>query len=127
MELIKTMGWFKVTLESQKKILSNHNISRSHQRFQHFFFFCLFRGHLWHMEVPRLGVESELQLPAYATATATQDPSHICNLYHSSQQHQILNPLSEARYRTHILVDNRVYNPLSQNRNSRFQYHLSQR
>ena len=23
------------------------------------------------MEVPRLGVESELQLPAYATATAT--------------------------------------------------------
>ena len=29
----------------------------------------------WHMEVPRLGVESELQLPAYTTATATQDPS----------------------------------------------------
>ena len=24
-----------------------------------------------HMEVPRLGVESELQLPAYITATAT--------------------------------------------------------
>ena len=29
--------------------------------------------HLWHMEVPSLGVESELQLPAYATATATPD------------------------------------------------------
>ena len=28
------------------------------------------------MEVPRLGVESELQLPAYATATATPDPRH---------------------------------------------------
>ena len=28
--------------------------------------------HLQHMEVPRLGVESELQLPAYTTATATQ-------------------------------------------------------
>ena len=27
------------------------------------------------MEVPRLGVESELQMPAYATATPTQDPS----------------------------------------------------
>ena len=27
------------------------------------------------MEVPRLGVESELQLPAYTTATATLDPS----------------------------------------------------
>ena len=24
--------------------------------------------HLWHMEVPRLGIELELQLPAYATA-----------------------------------------------------------
>ena len=29
------------------------------------------------MEVPRLGVESEPQLPAFATATAMQDPSHI--------------------------------------------------
>ena len=25
------------------------------------------------------------------------DLSHFCDLYHSSQQHQILNPLSEAR------------------------------
>ena len=33
--------------------------------------------HLWHMEVPRLGIELELQLPAYTTATATPDPSHI--------------------------------------------------
>ena len=39
----------------------------------------------------------ELQLLTYATATATQDPSHVCNLHHSSQQHQVLNPLSEAR------------------------------
>ena len=45
------------------------------------------------MEVPRLGVELELQLPAYATATATPDPSHVYNLYHSSQQCWILNPL----------------------------------
>ena len=29
------------------------------------------------MEVPRLGVESELQLLAYTTGTATRDPSHI--------------------------------------------------
>ena len=28
-----------------------------------------------HMEVPRLGVESELQPPAYTTATATRDLS----------------------------------------------------
>ena len=34
--------------------------------------------HLWHMEVPRLGVESELQLLAYTIATATWDQSCIC-------------------------------------------------
>ena len=49
------------------------------------------------MEVPRLGVESELQLLAYATATATWNLSHICSLYHSSLQRQILNPLSKAK------------------------------
>ena len=43
---------------------------------------------------------SELQLPAYATATATPDPSHVCDLHHSSRQHRIPNPLSEARHRT---------------------------
>jgi len=62
--------------------------------------------HLQHMEVPRLGVKSMLQLPAYTTATATQDPSHVCSLHHSSQQHQILNPLIKARDRTCALMDN---------------------
>ena len=38
-----------------------------------FFFFLHFLGlHLWHMEVSRLGNESELQLLAYTTATASQ-------------------------------------------------------
>ena len=57
------------------------------------------------MEISELGAESELQLLAYATATATQDPSRICNLYHSSRQHQILNPLSEAKDQTCVLMD----------------------
>ena len=57
------------------------------------------------MEVPRLGVKSELHLPAYTTATATWDLSLICDLYHSSWQRQILNPLSKARDWTHILMD----------------------
>ena len=52
------------------------------------------------MEVRRLEVKLELQLPAYVTATATWDPSHDCNLHHS----QILNPLSKARNRTRILM-----------------------
>ena len=49
------------------------------------------------MEVPRPGVESELQLQVYATAAAMWELSHACNLYHSSQQHWILNLLSKAR------------------------------
>ena len=57
------------------------------------------------MEVPRLGVKLELQLPAYTTATTTPDLSYVCDLHHSSQQCRILNPLSEARDWTHILLD----------------------
>jgi len=57
------------------------------------------------MEVPRLGVELELQPPAYATATATPDPSSVCNLYHSSLQCWILNSPSEAKKWTCILMD----------------------
>ena len=49
------------------------------------------------MEIPRLGAESELQLPAYTTATATQSLRHNCDLHCSLWQHQILNPLSKAR------------------------------
>ena len=57
------------------------------------------------MEVLRLGVKSELQLPTYTTAVATQGLSLIFNLHHSSRQCQILNPLKEATVRTHILMD----------------------
>ena len=73
----------------------------------HFFFFFFLGTHPWHMEVPRLGVESELQLLAYVTATATamRDPSHICNLHHSLRQHWVLNPLSKARDQTRVLTD----------------------
>ena len=49
------------------------------------------------MEVPRVGAESELQLPVYTTATTTQDLSLVCNLHHSSRECQILNPLSGAK------------------------------
>ena len=47
------------------------------------------------------------------------DLSHIYDLYPSSQQCQILNPLSEARNPTHILKDTSWFlNPLSHNGNS---------
>ena len=71
------------------------------------------------MEVPRLRVESELHPPAYTTDTATLDPSCICNLHHSLQQHQILNPLRKVRDQTHILMDTSlVLNPLNYSGNS---------
>ena len=57
-------------------------------RFQRIVVCFFFLGpHPQHMEVPRVGVELELYLPAYITA------------------HRILNPLSEARDQTCILVD----------------------
>ena len=69
----------------------------------------LFCSFLWlhpqHMEVPRPGVKSELQLPAYTTATATWDLSLVCNLHQNSWQCWIPDPLSEAGNQTHILVD----------------------
>ena len=50
-------------------------------------FLLLFLGlHLWHMEVPKLWVELELLQLASTTARATQDPSHICDLHHSSRR-----------------------------------------
>jgi len=57
------------------------------------------------MEVPRLGVELELQLPAYATAIATLDPNHICDLRHSLWHCQIFNPLSKTRDQSCIFTD----------------------
>ena len=67
--------------------------------------FFLFLGlHPRHMEVPRLGVESELQMLAYTIATPTWDLSHVCNLY-SSWQCQIPDPLRKARDWTCILME----------------------
>ena len=77
--------------------------SRWHHLHPLYLFMYLFsflgRGgpHPHHMEVPRLEIESELQPPAYAIATAVWDPSHTFDLHHSSQQCQIFNPLSEAK------------------------------
>ena len=74
--------------------------------FNHKTIFFFFLGlHPRHMEVSRLGAESEMWPLAYATAIATQDPSHVCNLKHSSRQCRILNPLRQARDQTCILTD----------------------
>ena len=77
-----------------------------------FCFFVFLGLHLQHKEGPRLVVKLELwlvvklelQLPVYATATATPDLSCIWDLHCSSWQCWILNPLRKARDRTHILM-----------------------
>ena len=68
----------------------------------HFFFLG---PHLWHMEFPGPGVESQPQLPAYTTDIAIPDPSHICDLHSRLWQCWILNLLSKARDQTCIFMD----------------------
>ena len=66
--------------------------------YEPFSFFLIFLGlYLWHIEVPRLGVELELQLLACTTDTETQDPSYVYNLYHNSRPQWIFNPMSKAK------------------------------
>ena len=63
-----------------------------------FYLFIFFLGlNPRHMEVPRVGVQWELQLLAYTTDTAMWDLSHVCDLHHSSWKRQIFDPLSKAR------------------------------
>ena len=73
------------------------------QVFTHFYvyLFFLLGLHRQDMEVPKLGVE--LELVAYAIAT--WDMSCIRGLHHSSRQCQILNPLSQAKDWTCVLMD----------------------
>jgi len=74
------------------------------------------------MELPRLGIERELQLLAYTTVPAAQDLSCDCDLHHRSWQCCILNSLSEARDQTCILMNTSwLLNPLSHHRNSSWQ------
>ena len=63
----------------------------------HLFIFFFLWPHLQHMEIPRLGVRSELPVPAYTSAAAMWDLSCVFDLHHSSQQCWVLNPLSRTR------------------------------
>ena len=54
-----------------------------------------------------------------AAVLATPNLGQVCDVSHSLQQRQILNPVSGARDPTHILMDNSgVLNPLTHHRNS---------
>ena len=52
--------------------------------FYFFVFLSFLVPHPRHMEVPRIGVQLELQLLAYARATATWDPSCVYTTAHSN-------------------------------------------
>ena len=95
--------------DAPQTILRCDNSIEAHRTHRKLVYSCLvsvFLGpHLRHMEVPRLGVQSELQLPAYTAATATPDLSCIRDLPRTFRPRQILNPLSEAGNRTYILTD----------------------
>ena len=56
---------------------------------------------------------SQARGPIGATvATATSDPSHICNLHHSSRLRQILNSLSRARnWSRNLMVPSQIHFP----------------
>ena len=72
--------------------------------------YFLFRLHLWHVEVPRLGVELELQPQHHQILAVSETYASACSnarsLTHwggqgieptASQRHQVLNPLSHSR------------------------------
>ena len=95
---------------SDKQPCRPHTYSSSHMLLPlglsvFFFLLCFLESHPWCMETPRLGIESELQLPAYTTATAISDPSRVCSLHHSSRQRRVPHALSEPRDRVRVLVD----------------------
>ena len=90
-------GIFKVKAEglANAKSLRQEPIWLS-LRFFFFFFFVFLGPHPGHMEVPSLGVKSDLHM-LLASTTARSDPRGVCHLHLSLRQHGILNPLSEAR------------------------------
>ena len=104
-----TGGWI-TSLSSflGHRLASSHSATVCSTLWNLILFYYFFLGpHPLHKEVPRLRVRSELELPAFATATT--DPSHVCGPLHSSGQHQILNPLSEVLDGTcNLMIPSRI-------------------
>ena len=76
------------------------NVSTSSPTFDVFFFW----PQLWQVKIPRLWLNWSCSWSLH-TATATPDPSCICDLCHSLWQRRILNPMSKARGQIHILTE----------------------
>ena len=72
---------FNFNQSIQMAFQKSYHKSSFPELFVYLFIYVILGPHLQHVEVPRLGVASELQVPAYTTATATPDLNHICNLH----------------------------------------------
>ena len=66
MPTVMLMGLVEVVVDGD-----DYSNCRDVDGFFFFLLFCFLGPHLQHMEAPRLGVQLELQLPVYTTATAT--------------------------------------------------------
>ena len=71
-------------LQSQVGASLSFSLSESPALRTFLFCFVFLGSNLRHMEVPRLGVESQPHLLATATATATWDLRRVCDLHHSN-------------------------------------------
>ena len=81
------------------------------------------RPHVQHMEVPQLGVESELDLSAYTIATAKTYSNCICDLHHILWQCRILTHWARPGIKPKCLRTSCwVLNPLSHNSSSSIYY-----
>ena len=60
----------KIMTILEQSVLKVELLHFMHASYKNFFLVGVGGAHLWQMEVPRLGVQLELQLLAYATATA---------------------------------------------------------
>ena len=113
MTLFHTSYWFTGTF------LKGETEYQTQRRENVFFVAVVFLGlHLWHMEVPRLGAESEVHPLAYATATAMPVWAASATYATGHGNAGAFNPLSEARDWTHVLMDtSQILNRMSHNRN----------
>ena len=82
--LRSTIWWREVSENRKKKKKRKGRYYQINNRRKKIFVVVVVLGlYPWHMEVPRLGVQLELELLAYTTATTTPDPSHVFDLHYT--------------------------------------------
>ena len=91
----------RIDISHQHEQISKHNSLIFWVLYFYYVFIFVFLGlHPQHIEIPRIGVQSELLLAGYTRAAEMPEPSCVCNLCQSSWQLLIPNPLSKATDQT---------------------------